>query len=168
MICGGIPLEGVDLKKSKFRLWFFKGKKGLRITYLCGTWGTKMCEWASLSNVSILLLFMRPSLRFLTNKWIWTERLPKPLTPLHSKTPESAKVTPLILSVLRFVRKRSHILGISWSSWYHSMMGLGVPTMGQWSLTTSSSSTMYFCSLWPSSTVGGPNRVDKVFLLTSL
>ncbi len=134
MICGAIPVAGVGL-------WAW-----------CGT---RIWEWTSLSSVSILLLFISPSLRFLTIKWICTETLPNPFTPLHSKMPVSAKLTPRILSVFRLLRKRSHMGWISWSSWYHSMIGLGLPLIGQLSLTTSSSSATYF-SAYPSSTIGGP------------
>ena len=66
-----------------------------QINWIRNEWGKisiEMGEWTSLSSVSILLLFIRPSLRFLTDKWIWTDKLPKPLTPLHSKTPKSEKV----------------------------------------------------------------------------
>ena len=119
---GAIPLAGVDL-------------------WVC--FGTKIWECTSFNKVSILLLFIKTSFLFLTTKWIWTEMLPKPLTPLHSKTPESAKVTPLIFKVFLFGRNRSHI-EISWSSWYHSMMGFGFPIIGQFNLTVSSSSATYF------------------------
>ena len=141
-----------------------------QINWIRNEWGKisiEMGEWTSLSSVSILLLFIRPSLRFLTDKWIWTDKLPKPLTPLHSKTPESAKLTPLILRDFRLVRNRSLIGLMSWSSWYHSMIGFGKPLIGQFSLTTSSSWATYF-SLYPSSTTGGPNgtRRKSLFLCT--
>ena len=66
-----------------------------QINWIKNEWGKKsieMGEWTALSSVSILLLFIRPSLQFLTDKCIWTDKLPKLLTPLHSKTPKSEKV----------------------------------------------------------------------------
>jgi len=52
----------------------------------------------------------------LTTRLISTSAEPKPLTPLQTKTPESATRAPRIFMCLPRTRKRSHEWGMRWSS----------------------------------------------------